>query len=106
MLKFPKPTRRPKRKRKRDEAHLVYIRSLPCCVPGCKKFARIDPHHVRTAANSGTALKPMDTECVPLCRIHHDEHDRLGRHSFQAKYGLDLAEIARGLAVRPPPDLL
>lgn len=104
MLKFPKPTRRPKRKRKRDPKHLDFIRSLPCCVPGCRNPS--EPHHLRTAANSGVGLKPDDRQTVSLCHFHHMRLHTIGTKSFEAETGLDLMEIARGLAVRPPPDLL
>jgi hypothetical protein len=102
-----------KRRRKRpkrnggDEAHLDFIRSLPCCVPGCRSFAVTHPHHHRTAANSGTGLKPDDVgNTVPLCAEHHRElHDR-GVKTFQAKHRIDLARIASELIERPPPGLM
>jgi hypothetical protein len=107
MLMFPKPTRRPKRKRPRDEVHLDYVRSLPCCVPGCRSFGESDPHHIRTAATAGTGMKPNDMgHTIPLCHAHHIEHHQIGRHTFARKYSIDLAEIARSLAIRPPADLL
>jgi hypothetical protein len=78
--------------KRRNRRHLDWIRTLPCCVPGCQRPCI--PHHVRTAANSGTALKPPDTETVPLCHEHHQElHDK-GRITFQRKHAVDLAEIA------------
>lgn len=82
-------------------AYLDMIRQLPCCVPGCRRYPS-EPHHVRTAANSGTGMKPPDTETVPLCRVHHDEYHLQGGKSFEHKYGLDLAEEARFLASAPP----
>lgn len=106
MLKFPKPTRRPKRKRPRDEAHLRHIRSLPCCVPGCRTGLPIQAHHIRTAGNSGTGLKPSDRECVPACMEHHAEYHRVGRLTFEATYKIDMTAIIQSLAVRPPVDLL
>lgn len=109
MLKFPKPVRRPKRKRPRDLGHLDYIRGLSCCVPGCRTGLPVVPHHVRGNGNSGTGLKPLDRYTAPLCGGiggHHDELHRIGRHTFSAKYDIDLEAVARSLAVRPPPDLL
>ena len=73
-----------------DLKHRAWIRSLPCCVPGCRQPSV--PHHVRTAANSGTGLKPADIgNTVPMCHAHHAEgHDR-GWKAFEAKYNLDLS---------------
>lgn len=33
------------------------------------------PHHVRTATNSGTALKPCDLWQVPITYAQHHEHE-------------------------------
>jgi hypothetical protein len=109
MLKFPKPTKRKKRKRPRDLAHLADIRVMPCCVPNCRTGLPVQAHHVRSAATAGVGLKSNDSETVPLCGGiggHHDEFHRIGRHSFEAKYGVTLAAIARELSNSPPVDLL
>lgn len=73
-------------------AHLAYIRTLPCCVIGCRRTP-IEAHHIRTAANSGTGVKPDDRWAVPLCGGpdgHHMEFHRIGRHSFERKHKIDL----------------
>ncbi len=79
-------------------AHLAFVRSQPCCVPGCRTGAPVQAHHVRTAANAGTGMKPPDATAAPLCAIHHAEHDRIGKRSFAARYGIDLAAEAALLA--------
>ena len=71
--------------------HLEWIKKQPCLVRGC--FYKADPHHVRTAANSGTGMKPTAYDTVPLCRIHHVESHR-GARTFQRRYGLDLSAEA------------
>jgi hypothetical protein len=100
-LKFPKPARRPKRKRPRDPEHLAFLRSLPCCVPGCHNAS--EAHHVRSAANSGMALKPDDRSAVNLCHAHHMEAHTIGQKTFEAKHAINLAEIARSLALTTTP---
>lgn len=80
-----------------DPKHLAFVRSQPCCVPGCTRTP-VQPHHVRTAANSGTALKPPDTETVPLCVAHHAEGHRTGWRTFEDRHGVDLAWHARDMA--------
>lgn len=79
---------------RRDSRHLAWIRAQPCCVPGCT-LCPIHPHHVRTAANSGTGLKPSDRETVPLCYRHHHALHQHGQDAFRLAYGVDLAsEVA------------
>lgn len=88
---------------KRDDAHLQWIRSLPCCVPGCTEAA--SAHHVRSAANSGVGLKPRDANAVPVCHRHHMEGHSRGWETFEKKYGLDLAKLAAELSTKPPDGL-
>jgi hypothetical protein len=59
-------------------------------------------HHVRTAANSGKGTKPSDLATVALCAAHHSEFHTGGGKTFEAKYGLDLLELAEGLAKQSP----
>lgn len=53
----------------RSRKYLDYIRSIPCL--HCNGPA--EPHHLRELGDGGMALKPPDTQCVPLCREGHDE---------------------------------
>lgn len=81
--------------------HRKFVRSFVCAVPGCGKPAVCA--HLRTAANSGRALRPADWFTVPLCNDHHAEQEgRTG--SFCKKYGVDLWALAAELA-RKSPDL-
>lgn len=78
-----------------DLNYRAFVRSFPCCVEGCRSGMRIDPHHLRTAANSGTGIKPIDRgNLVPICRLHHGEGDFRGWRTFQIMHGIDLAAIA------------
>jgi hypothetical protein len=67
----------------------------------------VQAHHVRTAANAGTGLKPPDTAAVPLCDQHHYEGHQIGWRTFEARYRVDLAGEARflGTAGEPPAGL-
>jgi hypothetical protein len=84
----------PKTERHRSPRHLVWIRMLPCSVPGCSND-EIHAHHVRKGA--GVAIKPADGNAVPLCAEHHAEGHSGGWRTFEIKYGIDLAAIAREL---------
>ena len=44
-------------------------------------------------ANNGMRSKGPDSGCLPLCRLHHAEYDH-GRRAFEAKYELDMRQIA------------
>jgi len=50
----------------------------------------VDPAHVRTKRLGGDLWN-----AVPLAHHLHEEQHRIGIKSFQAKYGVDLAELAR-----------
>jgi hypothetical protein len=78
--------------------HLAWIRRQPCCVPECGRHPS-EAHHVRTAANSGTGIKPSAFFAVPLCRSHHDAYHRLGRHTFERDHGVDLDQELNFLRV-------
>jgi hypothetical protein len=84
--------------RQRDPAHLAWLRTQPCCVPTCTNM-NIQAHHVRSAANSGTGLRPPDSSAVAMCRVHHHEGHSTGWRTFEAKYGIDLAALAREYAL-------
>ena len=91
---------------RRDPKHLTFVRSCGCCVPGCRSRTAVHAHHVRTSKNSGMGMKPSDRETVPLCAEHHQELHTKGNRTFEARHGIDLAAIARALAVSPPNGLL
>lgn len=87
------------RKRRSNPKHLAWVRSQGCVVAdagGCS--GPVHAHHIRTAANSGTGLKPDDRFAVGLCACHHDAVHRYGHLTFQAMYGINLMERAALLA--------
>lgn len=67
-----------------DPGYLEFVRTLPCCAPGCFRRFRhgqrlvwhIEAHHVTGA---GMGKKARDDEAMPLCRQHHrDLHEFTG----------------------------
>lgn len=92
----------PKHNRIRSAAHLRWVRSLECCVPGCRARGACDPAHVRRGTNGGTGLKPGDNWVVPLCHPHHVEQHQIGEVSFEARYGVRLLEEAQATWAMSP----
>ncbi len=91
----------PKNPAKESPSHLAWIRAQPCCVRGCEG-RQIQAHHVRTAATSGTGLKPADGDAVPMCQAHHGALHQNGAIWFEEFHGLVLREIAMQCAKRSP----
>ena len=89
----PRPIRlKPRRGRIEDPAYLRWIRLLACLIGSRECRGSSDPHHV---GHFGQARR-NDHRAVPLCRIHHDENERLNNGPFEEKYGVDFeAEIIR-----------
>lgn len=77
--------------------HRAFIRRHSCVVTLAiihdECDGGIECAHYRTAANSGTAIKPPDWWCFPACRRHHAEQHRIGQPAFERKYGISLADI-------------
>ena len=83
--------------------HRRFVRSLACCIPNCITEP-VEFCHIRTAANSGTGLKPFDWHAVGMCRIHHQASHDMGIETFQKRYGVDLEKLAAEY-VKASPDL-
>ncbi len=68
--------------REKDNKHLDYIRSLPCCI--CGEDTTVEAAHIRTGApehdkpHTGMAEKPSDRWALPLCGKHHREQHAFG----------------------------
>lgn len=70
---------RQRRPRQHNDAHLDFIRSLPCII--CMDNTATEAAHVRMAdpraakCEAGMGAKPDDRWCVPLCsRCHREQH--------------------------------
>jgi hypothetical protein len=66
---------RSKRPRQENQAHLKFIRALPCLICGARKD--VQAAHIRAGSAiyakraTGMGEKPNDTFTLPLCRHHH-----------------------------------
>lgn len=75
-------TLRQRQPRVRNEKHLQYIRSLPCCV--CGDNTSTEAAHLRVGSinhdkpNTGMGEKPDDKWALPLCGRHHREQHAFG----------------------------
>jgi len=91
--------RRSKQKRPRvdDQAHLKWIKTLPCIVTGAYG---VDPAHIRFADNRyrkpavGGGEKPDDRWTVPLCRSEHDRQHSMNEQAYWASVGIDPVMVA------------
>lgn len=63
-------------KRWRSSPYLAFVRTLPCCIPGCQNWRQAEPHH---AGQRGVGEKVDDFLCIPLCREHHEESHSQGQ---------------------------
>lgn len=68
--------------RKTNEAHLRFIRTLPCCV--CLNNIQTEAAHLRMSdarvfkVNAGVGAKPHDFWVLPLCNSHHALQHNIG----------------------------
>lgn len=94
--------RKPKRdNRVRSAAHLKWVRTFRCVVPGCDKTP-IEAAHVRNYTDGGMGMKPGDDWTVSMCRDHHREQHRIGEIGFALGHGINLAALAQEFAVKSP----
>jgi hypothetical protein len=92
---------RPAREARSCPPHRAWVRRHRCSVPGCERLP-IECAHVRTGTDGGQGLKPSDRYCLSLCRHHHGEQHRIGERAFEARYSLELLQLAELFAVRSP----
>lgn len=92
------------------QRHRKWLRSHECVCTLSATLAAcsgaIEVSHIRTAANSGVGLKPMDSSAVPMCSNHHRLYHQRGHQSFETYYGLDLAKLAAEFAAKTPDEKL
>lgn len=94
------PAKGKKRPRQSNDAHLRWIRTLPCVVTG--KFP-VEAAHVRYAApaygkrETGKAEKPDDRWTVPLSPEMHRQQHSSNERAFWETHGIDPCRVALAL---------
>lgn len=80
--------------RRHDEAHLVFIRQLPCLI--CNDNTSTEAAHVRFSdariakVNPGNSAKPHDKFTLPLCGdCHRAQHTKGNERKFWEAVGID-----------------
>jgi Putative HNHc nuclease len=96
-------TLRQREPRIRDNKHLDFIRSLPCCICG---GIDTEAAHIRTASlehgksHTGMQERPSDIWSLPLCNRHHREQHGMNEMSFWAQYQIN--PFALAITLRKP----
>jgi hypothetical protein len=81
--------------RRRNKAHLAYVRAQPCVI--CQREP-CDAHHLKFAEARALGRKVSDEFTVPLCRDHHTElHHHGNETSWWSNLRILPLEIAKGL---------
>lgn len=91
-----------------SDLHRKFIRMHECALWGnpiseCDRDHPVQAAHYRSAANSGTGIKPRDEYLLPLCRNHHTEQHAIGQLAFERRYGFSMLDKAMEFA-RASPD--
>lgn len=77
----------------RDRDWLDFIHyNMACCICGIQDET-ICGHHIRSSLYCGTALKPSDNFCIPVCYKHHAEIHQKGEKTTLEKYGYTIEEM-------------
>jgi hypothetical protein len=87
----------------RCPGHLQFVRGFQCSVENERCGGTIQAAHVRIGGNAGMGIKPGDDRTIPLCGIHHAEQHAIGETSFEARYGISMAEIAAKIWAKSKP---
>jgi hypothetical protein len=89
--------------RQRDERHLAFIRTLPCCICGA---INTEVAHLRVGSiehgkrSTGMAEKPSDRWVLPLCNWHHRRQHSMPELKFWSEVGIDPFLLA--ISLRAP----
>jgi len=76
----------------RSEKYKRFIRRFACCV--CDSTRRVEAAH---SGAHGLGTKSDDTQCLPLCLLHHQTGDeslhKLGPVEFASVHGIDISKL-------------
>jgi hypothetical protein len=91
--------------RLRSKAHLDWIRSLPCSVPGCRHHSAA--HHLTISPEGkGRGVRAGDDWAVPLCHGHHQGQGSVHFMGDEADWwkrlGIDPIALCADLRRRSP----
>jgi hypothetical protein len=83
--------------------HRAFLRRHQCVVGrvDCDN-SRIEVAHIRSAANSGTGIKPADWDAIPLCWSCHKLQHLIGQREFEKQFHINLTELAKEFARQSP----
>jgi hypothetical protein len=99
------PRRIPKAPKRTDRircpAHLKFVRSFACSIPGCNGRP-IEAAHIRLGAHAGMSQKPDDSRAISLCTDHHRQAHNKGEETFAAMYQLDYDKLITHFVSRSP----
>lgn len=83
-----------RRPRQKIDAHLAFIRTLPCII--CGNEIETQAAHIRFSdarvakLNAGVGAKADDYWTLPMCGAHHDEQHRTGdERKFWRRHNID-----------------
>lgn len=88
-------------KRVKNEAHLAFIRSLPCVI--CGDNTSTEAAHIRYAdprvakRPTGIGERPDDKFTVPLCGKHHRKQHGMSERDFWRGHRIDPILVALAL---------
>ena len=89
--------------RVRDEKHLQFIRSLPCCICGdntSTEAAHLSASKIGIGKDDHGWGRSSDKWALPLCGKHHREQHKMNELAFWKLYGIDPFVLAMTLRAR------
>lgn len=84
MLRFPKQST------VKDNRHLRFIASLPCCLSG---HTEVQAAHIRAGENAGMGRKPSDEMTVPLHYALHSTQHTMNEAAFWNLHGKTIQQV-------------
>lgn len=81
----------------KNEKHLKWLRTLPCCVTG--KVGNVVAAHIRKGSGAGMGQKPDDNLTVPLNYWEHSKQHNEGELTYWAGWSgvVKAKQLARDL---------